>query len=83
MILIAPPIKFISMRSKATRINRQPCRSPSPDIANRHIIQQTYAPTEEALKHSRALSQSQNWSVGGVDMWEGAIAEWEKKYRLL
>ena len=68
------------MRSVANRrVNREPIRSPSPDIANKSIIVHTVPPVIEVLKKSRISSKSNlpnSASMSNVEELQKAVVEW-------
>ena len=66
------------MRPKTSRVmNREPVRSPSPDIANRNIIRETVAPVNEILKKSRTNSYGYaSWGQSGSEEWQREAMQW-------
>ena len=56
------------MRPKTSRlVNREPVRSPSPDIANRSIIRETVAPMNEIIRKTRTQSYgNMGWGDQGA-----------------
>lgn len=66
------------------RINREPVRSPSPDIANRNAIVHTTPPhMQEILHHShKKLNHSPSFSLSHEEL-QRSLANAEQRYRQL
>ena len=69
------------MRPKGSRkVNREPVRSPSPDISNKNIIANTMAPLAEVLSKSKVTSISYPDSQDDL---RGEVSRWREKYMVI
>lgn len=68
------------MRAANRKLNKQPVRSPSPDIAAKNKITTTNAPIAEVLQKSRIKSMHHDLSIEEL---QKMIIDWEEKYKML
>lgn len=67
------------MRTANRKVNRQPVRSPSPDIASKNKITNTNAPLSEVLKKSRINSHASmplELGMSSIEDLHRAVVDW-------
>lgn len=65
------------MRATNRKINKQPVRSPSPDIAAKNKITTTNAPMAEVMKKSRINSLASMCHDLSLEELQKTIIDWE------
>lgn len=67
------------MRTANRKVNREPVRSPSPDIASKNKITNTMAPLSEVLKKSRINSHASmplELGMSSIEDLHRAVIDW-------